>query len=170
MIKNVVLKNTFDIRYTADVDEEVYPISENELIENIDIDDEQITHDLLKYLKSQNIEDNWGVICDGIKELSYTTDFDNSIIIVDMMVDTELSDAEIVTALEGFMDEYFSDKLSGSFTMNIEPIKAEPYEYDYNPLKDEIIYNTTTIDSITVDYYLHLWDDETISVADYSNK
>ena len=56
------------------------------------------------------------------------------------------------------------DQFSGSCNVEVEPFESEPYESGYNPMNDNILYDTSTIDEIEVDYSFETDGEQTIDI------
>ena len=69
------------------------------------------------------------------------------------IVKVEASSAvPIVNEPPDILSDVFDGEITGSFILDIDSIESEPYESDYNPMTDEIIYDTSEIDEINVDW------------------
>lgn len=170
MYKKVTIEQPFTIAYEADIDEDLYKLTDNEVLENMPVvADVNITDDLKTYFKTQPKNTDWGSLCDDIIDVNFYTDYDRSVISLDLTLRTDFTDEQIKDLFDGFMSEYFSGELDGEFTMNIEPIQSEPFESGYNPLKDEIEYSTDTINSITVNFEFNFDESQQIQIEDLKN-
>lgn len=153
MYKKVTIKQSFTIAYEADVDEDLYKLSNDEVLENMPVvADTNITEDLKIYFKTQAKNTDWGSLCDDIIDVNFYIDYAKSVISLNLTLRTNFTDEQIKDLFDEFMSEYFSGELDDKFTMNIEPIQSKPFESGYNPLKDEIEYSTSTIDQINIDF------------------
>lgn len=152
MNKKVIIKQSFKIEYEQDIDEDLYQLNHDELYGMLDIDETKIEQELVNYLNTYPWEDEYRDLFNTIKEVKLSFDWDKDIIIAEFDLNTELDGDTLKEDLRDILSDVFDGEISGSFILDIEPIQSEPYESGYNPMNDEIIYDTSEIDEINVDW------------------
>ena len=152
MNKKVIVRQPFEIDYGQDVDEDLYKLNHDELYGSIDVDESKLEKELADYFNTYPWEDEYRTLYNGIKQVNLNIDWDNNEIIVELLLDTEFNDKTIKEDLEGILVDVFSGEIEGDFVLEIDPIQSEPYESGYNPMNDEIQYDTYTIDEINIDW------------------
>ena len=152
MNKKIIVRQPFKIEYEQDVDEDLYQLNHDELYGMLDIDETKIEQELVNYINTYPWEDEYRDLFNTIKEVKLSFDWDKDIIIAEFDLDTELDDDTLKEDLRDILSDVFDGEITGSFILDIDSIESEPYESDYNPMTDEIIYDTSEIDEINVDW------------------
>ena len=154
MNKKVIVRQPFKIEYEQDIDEDLYQLNHDELYGMLDIDETKIEQELVNYINTYPWEDEYRDLFNTIKEVKLSFDWDKDIIIAEFDLDTELDDNTLKEDLRDILSDVFDGEITGSFILDIDSIESEPYESDYNPMTDEIIYDTSEIDEINIDWEL----------------
>lgn len=154
MNKKIIVRQPFKIEYEQDVDEDLYQLNHDELYGMLDIDETKIEQELVNYINTYPWEDEYRDLFNTIKEVKLSFDWDKDIIIAEFDLDTELDDNTLKEDLRDILSDVFDGEITGSFILDIDSIESEPYESDYNPMTDEIIYDTSEIDEINIDWEL----------------
>ena len=154
MNKKIMVRQPFKIEYEQDVDEDLYQLNHDELYGMLDIDETKIEQELVNYINTYPWEDEYRDLFNTIKEVKLSFDWDKDIIIAEFDLDTELDDNTLKEDLRDILSDVFDGEITGSFILDIDSIESEPYESDYNPMTDEIIYDTSEIDEINIDWEL----------------
>lgn len=152
MNKKVIVRQPFKIEYEQDIDEDLYQLNHDELYGMLDIDETKIEQELVNYINTYPWEDEYRDLFNTIKEVKLSFDWDKDIIIAEFDLNTELDDDTLKEDLQDILSDVFDGEITGSFILDIDSIESEPYESDYNPMTDEIIYDTSEIDEINVDW------------------
>lgn len=152
MNKKIIVRQPFKIEYEQDIDEDLYQLNHDELYGMLDIDETKIEQELVNYINTYPWEDEYRDLFNNIKEVKLSFDWDKDIIIAEFDLDTELDDDTLKEDLRDILSDVFDGEITGSFILDIDSIESEPYESDYNPMTDEIIYDTSEIDEINVDW------------------
>lgn len=152
MNKKIMVRQPFKIEYEQDIDEDLYQLNHDELYGMLDIDETKIEQELVNYINTYPWEDEYRDLFNTIKEVKLSFDWDKDIIIAEFDLDTELDDDTLKEDLRDILSDVFDGEITGSFILDIDSIESEPYESDYNPMTDEIIYDTSEIDEINVDW------------------
>lgn len=152
MNKKIIVRQPFKIEYEQDIDEDLYQLNHDELYGMLDIDETKIEQELVNYINTYPWEDEYRDLFNTIKEVKLSFDWDKDIIIAEFDLDTELDDDTLKEDLRDILSDVFDGEITGSFILDIDSIESEPYESDYNPMTDEIIYDTSEIDEINVDW------------------
>lgn len=152
MNKKIIVRQPFKIEYEQDIDEDLYQLNHDELYGMLDVDETKIEQELVNYINTYPWEDEYRDLFNTIKEVKLSFDWDKDIIIAEFNLDTELDDDTLKEDLRDILSDIFDGEITGSFILDIDSIESEPYESDYNPMTDEIIYDTSEIDEINVDW------------------
>lgn len=152
MNKKIMVRQPFKIEYEQDIDEDLYQLNHDELYGMLDIDETKIEQELVNYINTYPWEDEYRDLFNTIKQVKLSFDWDKDIIIAEFDLDTELDDNTLKEDLRDILSDVFDGEITGSFILDIDSIESEPYESDYNPMTDEIIYDTSEIDEINVDW------------------
>lgn len=152
MNKKIIVRQPFKIEYEQDIDEDLYQLNHDELYGMLDIDETKIEQELVNYINTYPWEDEYRDLFNTIKEVKLSFDWDKDIIIAEFDLDIELDDDTLKEDLRDILSDVFDGEITGSFILDIDSIESEPYESDYNPMTDEIIYDTSEIDEINVDW------------------
>lgn len=152
MNKKIIVRQPFKIEYEQDIDEDLYQLNHDELYGMLDIDETKIEQELVNYINTYPWEDEYRDLFNTIKEVKLSFDWDKDIIIAEFDLNTELDDDTLKEDLRDILSDVFDGEITGSFILDIDSIESEPYESDYNPMTDEIIYDTSEIDEINVDW------------------
>lgn len=152
MNKKIIVRQPFKIEYEQDIDEDLYQLNHDELYGMLDVDETKIEQELVNYINTYPWEDEYRDLFNTIKEVKLFFDWDKDIIIAEFDLDTELDDDTLKEDLRDILSDIFDGEITGSFILDIDSIESEPYESDYNPMTDEIIYDTSEIDEINVDW------------------
>ena len=154
MNKKVIVRQPFKIEYEQDIDEDLYQLDHDELYGMLDIDENEIEQELVNYINTYPWEDEYRDLFNTIKEVKLSFDWDKDVLIAEFDINTQLDNNELKEYFKDLIEDVFDGEINGSFILDIDSIESEPYESDYNPMTDEIIYDTSEIDEINVDWEL----------------
>lgn len=157
----VTLSQKLKVDFTTDVE---YDLDEDDLLYNIDFDETKFSQELLKYLKTYNVNDEFKDIYNSVDRVD--TDFEGNKITIYLSLGMKVDNEKLRYIFDNFIEEVAmeDDQFSGSCNVEVEPFESEPYESGYNPMNDNILYDTSTIDEIEVDYSFETDGEQTIEI------
>ena len=154
-------KLAFD--YSTDVEQ--YEGDNDFVLDNLEIDEDKIALELLKYFKSYNYNDEFKDTYNMVNRVD--VDFENdSIKIYLVLSDKSITDEKIKYVFDDFIKDVVleDEQLSGSTEIEVEPFDSEPYETGYDGYHETIQYESSVIDEIEVDYNFTTVGEQTIEI------
>lgn len=142
-------KLAFD--YSTDVEQ--YEGDNDFVLDNLEIDEDKIALELLKYFKSYSYNDEFKDTYNMVNRVD--VDFENDSIKVYLVLsDKSITDEKIKYVFDDFIKDVVleDEQLSGSTEIEVEPFDSEPYEAGYDGYHETIQYESSVIDEIEVDY------------------
>lgn len=154
--KKVTIKQPFQTVYNVE-NLPGHTISNEDLYEHIDLNIKDIESYIRNFFIEYSYNDEFKSLCEDVVDIEFSIDYTTETMILVVYMNTQLDTSTIEDSLHNILSDLFGyDELSGSFSMDIEPTESEPYESGYNPLKDEIVYSTDTIDELNVSYSIEV--------------
>lgn len=147
----VTLSQNLAFDYSTDVEQ--YEGDNDFILDNLEIDEDKIALELLKYFKSYNYNDEFKDTYNMVNRVD--VDFENdSIKIYLVLSDKSITDEKIKYVFDDFIKDVVleDEQLSGSTEIEVEPFDSEPYEASYDGYHETIQYESSVIDEIEVDY------------------
>ena len=147
----VTLSQKLDFSYSTDVEQ--YEDDNDFVLDNLEIDENKIALELLKYFKSYEYNDEFKETYNMVNRVD--VDFENDFIKVYIVLsDTSVTDEKIKYVFDDFIKDVVleDDQLNGSTEIEVEPFESEPYEAGYDGYHETIQYESSVIDEIDVDY------------------
>lgn len=147
----ITLSQNLAFNYSTDVEQ--YEGDNDFILDNLEIDEDKIALELLKYFKSYNYNDEFKDTYNMINRVD--VDFENdSIKIYLVLSDKSITDEKIKYVFDDFIKDVVleDEQLSGSTEIEVEPFDSEPYEAGYDGYHETIQYESSVIDEIEVDY------------------
>lgn len=147
----ITLSQNLAFDYSTDVEQ--YEGDNDFILDNLEIDEDKIALELLKYFKSYNYNDEFKDTYNMVNRVD--VDFENdSIKIYLVLSDKSITDEKIKYVFDDFIKDVVleDEQLSGSTEIEVEPFDSEPYEAGYDGYHETIQYESSVIDEIEVDY------------------
>lgn len=147
----VTLSQNLAFDYSTDVEQ--YEGDNDFILDSLEIDEDKIALELLKYFKSYNYNDEFKDTYNMVNRVD--VDFENdSIKIYLVLSDKSITDEKIKYVFDDFIKDVVleDEQLSGSTEIEVEPFDSEPYEAGYDGYHETIQYESSVIDEIEVDY------------------
>lgn len=147
----ITLSQNLAFDYSTDVEQ--YEGDNDFILDNLEIDEDKIALELLKYFKSYNYNDEFKDTYNIVNRVD--VDFENdSIKIYLVLSDKSITDEKIKYVFDDFIKDVVleDEQLSGSTEIEVEPFDSEPYEAGYDGYHETIQYESSVIDEIEVDY------------------
>lgn len=154
-------KLAFD--YSTDVEQ--YEGDNDFVLDNLEIDEDKIALELLKYFKSYSYNDEFKDTYNMVNRVD--VDFENDSIKVYLVLsDKSITDEKIKYVFDDFIKDVVleDEQLSGSTEIEVEPFDSEPYEAGYDGYHETIQYESSVIDEIEVDYNFTTVGEQTIEI------
>lgn len=147
----VTLSQKLAFDYSTDVEQ--YEGDNDFVLDNLEIDEDKIALELLKYFKSYDYNDEFKDTYNMVNRVD--VDFENDSIKVYLVLsDKSITDEKIKYVFDDFIKDVVleDEQLSGSTEIEVEPFDSEPYEAGYDGYHETIQYESSVIDEIEVDY------------------
>lgn len=147
----VTLSQNLAFDYSTDVEQ--YEGDNDFILDSLEIDEDKIALELLKYFKSYNYNDEFKDTYNMVNRVD--VDFENDSIKVYLVLsDKSITDEKIKYVFDDFIKDVVleDEQLSGSTEIEVEPFDSEPYEAGYDGYHEIIQYESSVIDEIEVDY------------------
>lgn len=147
----ITLSQNLAFDYSTDVEQ--YEGDNDFVLDNLEIDEDKIALELLKYFKSYNYNDQFKDTYNMVNRVD--VDFENDSIKVYLVLsDKSITDEKIKYVFDDFIKDVVleDEQLSGSTEIEVEPFDSEPYEAGYDGYHETIQYESSVIDEIEVDY------------------
>lgn len=147
----ITLSQNLAFDYSTDVEQ--YEGDNDFILDSLEIDEDKIALELLKYFKSYNYNDEFKDTYNMVNRVD--VDFENdSIKIYLVLSDKSITDEKIKYVFDDFIKNVVleDEQLSGSTEIEVEPFDSEPYEAGYDGYHETIQYESSVIDEIEVDY------------------